>query len=453
MPNTALQTVQSIADTCRTATVDGIELVVSRFEKNDGYPFIDTKLSTITGENFPEPADLEADFRGRSAVFGWIQGRGLEALAGHATYLAERESNAVLAARCDRMLDAVATRIAAFAAANRGRFVFLFTPDGRPFRCGADGRREYVSSSDVPPGFADLFTAKGLAAAGVRRKRSDWSALGIATFRAATEAINKGTFASDQISFDPKNPAVPVPGRVAQGPWMIALGGYALLCELFPESEEWVAGGAAYLRRVVDRHVALCDDGPLKRFDFVEAIDVAGKPWMDQGKIVQDPGHALEFTGLAARFLLNAKAHGNRADFAALKKQCQELLPEVFLAAFANGFQPSVGGVCKTFDLVARKPINDDMPWWQFPETLRAAALLLRLAPAHPRRDEVASAAIACARAFFGPYRSVRPGLFYQTRDARGEPTPVVPATPDADPGYHTGLCLIDVVDACREKR
>ena len=34
-----------------------------------------------------------------------------------------------------------------------------------------------------------------------------------------------------------------------------------------------------------------------------------------------------------------------------------------------------------------------------------------------------------------------------QTRSGAGHPVPVIPATADADPGYHTGLSMIDVLD------
>ncbi len=432
-----------IADS-RAALQDGIELVVSRFEKNAGYPFVDTKLSTNSGRDFPEPADPETDFRGRSAVFGWIQGRGLEALAGHAAFLADTPH---LAARCDRMLETVAARMAAFGRVNNGRFVFLFTPDGRTFRRGADGRREYFPASSIPPGFADLFTGKGLAAAGVRLGRAELSKLGVSTFRNAAAAIRDGSFTSDQISFDPKNPALPVPGRQAQGPWMIALGGFALMCDLYPGADEWVEGGRLFLQHLLDRHVIHRDTTTLRRFDFVEWTDDAGRPWTEQGKVVLDPGHAIEFTGLAARFLLHASARKSPTqELRKLAAACRESLPEIFLAAFANGFQRRLGGICKTFDLVARTPLNGDMPWWPLPEAMRAAALLLRLAPAHPRCAEIAAAAADCARALFGPFRSPLPGLFLQTREASGNPSTAIPATPDADPGYHTGLCLIDFV-------
>ena len=36
--------------------------------------------------------------------------------------------------------------------------------------------------------------------------------------------------------------------------------------------------------------------------------------------------------------------------------------------------------------------------------------------------------------------------MAYQTRDALGKVIKVIPATPDADPGYHTGLSIIDFI-------
>ena len=40
--------------------------------------------------------------------------------------------------------------------------------------------------------------------------------------------------------------------------------------------------------------------------------------------------------------------------------------------------------------------------------------------------------------------------MAYQTIDRTGKPVDVIPATPDADPGYHTGLSLIDMLDCLR---
>ena len=35
----------------------------------------------------------------------------------------------------------------------------------------------------------------------------------------------------------------------------------------------------------------------------------------------------------------------------------------------------------KAYDLIGRKPINDDMPWWNLPETMRAALESAGVAP------------------------------------------------------------------------
>ena len=50
------------------------------------YPFVNTKLDLITGQDFA----ADDPVRGKQAVYGWIQGRALEALAGHARWLSSR---------------------------------------------------------------------------------------------------------------------------------------------------------------------------------------------------------------------------------------------------------------------------------------------------------------------------------------------------------------------------
>ena len=39
-----------------------------------------------------------------------------------------------------------------------------------------------------------------------------------------------------------------------------------------------------------------------------------------------------------------------------------------------------------------------------------------------------------------------------QTRNADGEPVAVIPATSDADPGYHTGLSILDCLEVLRQQ-
>ena len=79
------------------ATVMGA--IVDRYERSPDYPFIDTKLDLTSGRDFPEDDPI----RGRSAVYGWIQGRGLEALAGHGLWAGKHSDERVasLAPRID----------------------------------------------------------------------------------------------------------------------------------------------------------------------------------------------------------------------------------------------------------------------------------------------------------------------------------------------------------------
>ena len=83
------------------------------------------------------------------------------------------------------------------------------------------------------------------------------------------------------------------------------------------------------------------------------------------------------------------------------------------------------------------------MPWWSLPETVRAAAFCYSFT-----RDERCKSIIrTCLDVFFDRY--VRRDIHWmavQTRNCRGEAVAVIPATPDADPGYHTNLSLIDAL-------
>ena len=124
-------------------------------------------------------------------------------------------------------------------------------------------------------------------------------------------------------------------------------------------------------------------------------------------------------------------------------------MPRILAHNFKNGFQPGPGGICKAFDLRSRKPLNTDMPWWSLPETMRAAAFCWNIAQTEEDRADSLSILRDCHNAFTQHF--VRPDLHlmaYQTRNEKGEVIPVIPATADADPGYHTGLSIIDMLES-----
>ena len=139
-----------------------IQAVVERFERHGGtYPFVDTKLDLRTGRDHPA-GDL---VRGRDTIYGWIQGRGLEAVAGHALWAEAdpRPPLQALAPRLRAMAAAVLGSVRRLRDRNEGHLFFFMSPDGSPFALGPGNRREPVEiTAATPSGFSDLFGARGL---------------------------------------------------------------------------------------------------------------------------------------------------------------------------------------------------------------------------------------------------------------------------------------------------
>ncbi|HTL51567.1 MAG TPA: hypothetical protein VL860_03220, partial [Planctomycetota bacterium] len=76
------QIVAPTLDAVRAASADWevmlitiLDALLTRAERHPEYPFIDSKLSLLTGmDNYTTPvADESRDFKGPTALYGWIQ--------------------------------------------------------------------------------------------------------------------------------------------------------------------------------------------------------------------------------------------------------------------------------------------------------------------------------------------------------------------------------------------
>ncbi|MBN1671536.1 MAG: AGE family epimerase/isomerase [Kiritimatiellae bacterium] len=450
--------IRSVCTDYEVMLVTILDAVMARYEQDPDYRFIDTKLSLLTGADFATPADPARDFRSKDAVFGWIQGRGLEALVGHArwldscTVLSQREKDD-RQARLRTMTRAIFENLETIRARNDGHLSFLMTRDGAPFTMDDSGKRRTLDLAGAPNRLTDVFYVKGMLAAADFLGDRDKLGQAKDCLRAVLADIGTDRFGSDQVSFDPKNRVRPVPGRKGHGPRMLAIGACALFYETTGE-QEWLEFGEVFIRYVLEKHVNRGRFPDLEPHDFFEAIDEDGQPWQDERGILCDPGHALEFLGLAVKLLLQIdRKESPTPSQQTLLDECRTLFPEVFVQSFENGFNRPIGGICKAFDLLSRKPINTDMPWWSLPETLRTCAEMLVLWPEMKHRDKILEALMLCSNAFFKNFVNRDVHLMaYQTVDANGKPVDVVPATPDADPGYHTGLSIIDFLGCVRHE-
>ncbi len=292
----------------------------------------------------------------------------------------------------------------------------------------------------IPDGsnYSDLFYSKGLLCAA--------SYLGLETKTAEAEhyflrVVNdiwNRRFITDQQSFDPKNPVTAVVGKYLQGPFMIALSGIAEAATITGR-QAWLRQGRKFMEHIFKVYINLGEKENLQQYDFWDAADSSGNPWDENGVILCDSGHALEFAGLSLKCLLQMRTV---PEFSEFTERCRGFYPELIEHCFQQGFNAQAGGICKSYDLKARQPVNTDMPWWSLPETIRAAAEMLEFAPeSTPAMLKIIE---QCSVAFLEKF--VNPAVHsmaYQTRGADGRPADVIPATPDADPGYHTGLSLI----------
>jgi mannose/cellobiose epimerase-like protein (N-acyl-D-glucosamine 2-epimerase family) len=421
-------------------TLEVLDAIIDRCQ-DPAYPFIDTKLSVIDGKNIYPPAP-DKPYNAKNIIFSWIQGRGLEALAGHARWLEENPTpgNRNRITKIRNILAKVIDKMETCRAANNGRLSFIMDADGKLLELGTDGA--LLPLENLPPGanFSDLFYSKGLLAAAAYLGRRELVGEAEKYFEKVVRAVRTDAFVTDQQSFDPKNKVSYVKGKQLQGPWMICLDGIAVAAEVC-EREKWLDTAREMIEHILERHVNTGQFADLEKYDFWEAVDSSGQPWEENGQVLCDPGHALEFVGLALKCILQMT--NDKAETTVFLAKYRQILPPLFKHCYKLGFAPGPGGIIKAFDLRRRAPINTDMPWWSLPETIRAAAELFKFSG-----DTQALGILKeCAEAFFAKYLNPAVhNMAYQTRNAAGKVVDIVPATPDADPGYHTGLSLIDAM-------
>ena len=429
-----------------------IEAILGRFERHDGsYPFVDTKLDLQSGADF----DATDPVRGRDTIYGWIQGRGLEALAGHAHW-SERSPDArtrALTERLRSMESVVLDSLRQLRSANEGHLFFFMSPDGGPFVLAEDGSQAALAPDpETPSGYSDLFGSKGLFAAARDLGLPQIEAEAQAWMTEVSEDILARRFTSDQQPLDPTNPVEALPGRYGHGAYMIQLGACALGATAGDTGA--VDMGLRLMEYEIGTHANM--GGRVAGFeegDFWEFVGEDDLPLrMEDGSVLCDPGHALEFVGLAYKFLRAAQQLENNPRTTRRLQAVTEPLPTILWQIFSLGFQPQPGGICKAYDLVGRRPLHTDMPWWSLPETIRSAAFCYRESESAEVKQRSLAIWRDCHNAFVENY--LRPEVHLmaiQTLAIDGSISAAIPATADADPGYHTGLSLLDVIELFRE--
>jgi len=380
--------------------VEALEWMIARPSARQ--PFLDLKLNSITLQNYRDADGL----RSPAYVYGWIQGRGLEALVSHGIWLQSR--NRDLSERLLARAELLYAALAALVDRDGGAY-FLYDRDMRPAWADAQGALHPQNLRTGYRGPADAFVAKGLIAAARHfdpDRLGDW----LVFLADIVASVEEGRFIiAEKQAFD----ASAIASQATNySPYMLMLSAADLLNRL----------GLGDAARFGERFIAHALGNHLDAATNLLRDEVSGD--------FCNPGHAVEFAGFALAY---CRATGLEAPLPALLDLVEGCAKSGFHGpGLAIGVSVATGQLESPY-----------FPWWALPETIRAAAHAYALSgearflhiwrEAHDR--------------FFTRYWRGSPPIAIQNRDING-PVDVAPATPDLDTLYHTGLSLLGAMEA-----
>ena len=287
-----------------------------------------------------------------------------------------------------------------------GRAFFLYDANLNPVRPEADGFAPVDTTTPVYT-YSDAFVAKGLIAA-ARQFSKEREGLYLDYLGDVIAAIEDDRFQMDEASTLSIERAAAEPCDF--GPRMILLGAAGLMHRCGHADRAEFAD--SFIDHVLERHQ-----------DAATGL-LLNVPGEDTCNV----GHGIEFCGFAFEHL------AGRPDDPRI-----DTLVEVLRASLAAGLQGP--GIALTLSAKSGEAISPYYPWWPLPEAIRASALGWKLSGDGRLIDLWQRADIA----FFENYWQPDKGFAIQTRTIDG-PVNYVPATPDLDPGYHTGLSLLAAI-------
>lgn len=375
-----------------------LEWVLDRAPMKTG--FLNTKVDPLTGADYGD----QSGYRAPGFTYGWIQGRGLEALTTFAAYYTKVDT-----AFATRLAERARTQYLALANLwQRDRHIyFLYDHDMTPIRATGSTPTNQVSAGDIYT-YSDAFAAKGLVAGSLAFESSQTGA-SLEYLKEIISAIEDDRFQLDE-SIEPSSENIA--GQNDDfGPKMILLGAAGVLHRAGRSDE--TAFADRFIDDVLDRY-----------FDPTSGL-LLNVPGHDRCNV----GHGIEFCGFAFEHLAHQPGDPRIP-----------LLGSILRRSLEVGLQGP--GIALYLSAKSGEAVSPYYPWWPMPEAVRACALGTKLGadndlPALWQRAD---------RAFFDNYWRDDQSFAFQTRDLNG-PVDFVPATPDLDPAYHTCLSFLAAIE------
>ena len=407
-----------------------MEMAVARYRANKASPgWIDMKFDPADGKE----RDPSRDCYRKDRVYAWIQGRALESLTAHLRWIETTPGYDIL----DKegllaVAESLYAKLLGACLPPSGlKAYFVMDPSGAPASQDFGAGRTTLSR---------LFVLRGLLAyAGYREYSADIARIAPA-LRAAVDASAGGECLNDQTSFgEGGGLSYPAERKGYEGQ-MISIGASELLYSV-SKAEEDLSRGVKLIKTALEAYVIRgLRPGTL----MIDALDKDGLPLREEGRLKTNPGHALEFVGLALQFFRRtAAASRDPASTAAMIG----ILRDLAFRYHDIGRAPH-GGIVGSLDAETGHVLRGDCPWWSSFEAVRTFAELCAAESGEEGKrrcvDRMGSY-LDCVEAVYLKPSSI--GIPVQTVSFSGAVLPVIPATPDIDAGYHTGMPLLDVYE------
>ena len=424
----------------RAIVAPTISTAARRCAEGVGAPgWIDMKFDPADGGE----RDTASPFYRKDRIYGWIQGRTLESFAAHLRW-AE-------GARGHRAFNLDTARSAAERLYRK--VVDVCFPPGAETPCAAfvmdpSGRN---MGGEFGPGattLTHLFVLRGILAYASWRGFREDADRAASALRKAVDASLRGECLDDQMKFGERGGEAYDEARKGYEGQMISIGACELLLAHSGKAED-AARGLRCVSDVLERFLLKGKGGASF---IVDALDAGGAPLREKGRLTVNPGHAIEFVGLALQFMRHAAAmgfdlaggaQGMAADLAGMKAS----LEAVALGCDRAGRAPH-GGIVRSIDAETLEVLSGVCPWWSSFEAARTFGELYAIAgddAAGASRLAGAGSYLSCIRSVYLAPSSL--GIPVQTVSLEGAVVPIIPATPDIDAGYHTGIPLLDLYE------
>jgi hypothetical protein len=365
--------------------------------------FLNTKMNSISQLEYSGVDGL----RGPDYTYGWIQGRGLEVLATQAQFFEQTDPS--LSAALDRAARPLYSLLSDLQKAD-GHVYFLYDGAMRPvYGDTPDTLRDQSREPDIYTP-TDVFVAKGLICAAHRYCPQNLPAH-LNYLDRIVEAVEGDRYQLDERTRLGRDAIRRQPSDFGSRMIMIAAAG--LLQRLQVPHD--ISFGPRFVEHTLSQHLD------------TEKFLLRNVP----GGTETNVGHAIEFAGFALDLDVISRDPGTVS-----------LMEGLLLASFRAGF--SGPGLTLNVSLADGRHLSEKRPWWSLPETIKTAAVTY----ARTSNPDVLEVWYTADNAFFSHYW--RGAFAYQTLAEAG-PVDFVPATPDLDPGYHTGLSLLAALSTVAE--